>query len=206
MTTSRTPLLVVLSGPSGVGKDTVIHRLQSQLTDLDFAITATTRPPRPGEVDGKSYFFLNQDEYDAMLDRGQLLAPAEVHGYWYGAPADRIREAIEAGRDVLLKIDVQGAMHVRRRFPQAVFIFLAPASMSDLVAQLKARDTESHTDLQRRLNDAQFEMDQLPQYDYVVVNQKENVDAAVRDVCCIISAERLRVHRQPICVKVGPYG
>ncbi|GAC1635714.1 MAG: guanylate kinase [Chloroflexota bacterium] len=200
MTHKRASLLVILSGPSGVGKDTVIQRLRDRLPDIYYAVTATTRPPRSGETHGDSYYFLSQQEYDGMLDRGDLLAPAEVHGHWYGAPVDGIAAALANGRDVLLKIDVQGAMQVRRRFPQAVFIFIAPASMSALVNQLHSRETESPREFKRRVADAQFEMAQLPQYDYKVVNRHEAVEHAVEEVACIVTAERLRLHRQPIAL------
>lgn len=192
------PFLLVFSGPSGVGKDTVIRRLRDRLPDVHFAITATTRPPRPGEVEGESYYFLSQDAYDSMLDRGELLAPAEVHGNWYGAPVGKLAEALIGGQDVFLKIDVQGALQVRRRYPQAVFVFLAPPSLEDLVARLTARRTEMKGELHRRLQDATFEMAQLPHYDYVVVNHEDDVESAVESVACILRAERLRTHRQPI--------
>jgi guanylate kinase len=194
----RPPLLIVFSGPSGVGKDTVIQQLRQRTTDVQFAITATTRPIRPGEIDGLSYYFVSQREYDKMLDRGDLLAPAEVHGNWYGAPLDKIRQALASGKDILLKIDVQGAMQVRRRFPQAVFIFLAPVSFEDLVERLEQRKTEFGAELERRISDARFEMDQMPRYDYVVVNRDDDLASAVESVACIITAERLRIHRQPI--------
>jgi guanylate kinase len=192
------PLLVVLSGPSGVGKDTVLRALKGRLPDIHYAVTATTRPPRPGETEGKSYFFLNQDTYDGMLDRGELLAPAEVHGHWYGAPLPPIRRAFAAGSDLLLKIDVQGALQVRRRFPGAVFIFLAPPSLECLLDRLAIRHTESPEELERRVRDAHFEMGQLPQYDYLVVNNDSSLDSTVGQVECIVTAERLRLHRQSI--------
>jgi guanylate kinase len=191
-------MLVVLSGPSGVGKDSVIQALKERLPDIHYTVTATTRPVRPGEVDAVSYHFMTDSRYADLLDRGELLAPARVHGYWYGAPAADVRAALEAGEDVLLKIDVQGAMHLRRRLPQAVYIFLAPPSTHDLVERLRSRHTESGEVLERRLKDATFEMEQLPAYDYVVVNKEGCLEDAVEDACCIIRAERLRVRRQPI--------
>lgn len=195
---SRSPLLVVLSGPSGVGKDSVIRRLRDVLPDLHIAVTATTRAPRPGEKDGESYYFLSRSEYDAMLDRGELLAPAQVHGNWYGAPLQPLRAAFRRGEDVLLKIDVQGAIAVRRRLPQAVFLFLAPSSPHELVDRLGSRQTESEEELARRIRDAEFELAQLPHYDYCVINHEGDLDSTVGDVGCVISAERLRINRQPI--------
>jgi guanylate kinase len=200
---SRSPLLVVLSGPSGVGKDTVMDRLHDVLPDLHYAVTATTRPPRPGETHGKSYYFLTRDEYDAMLDRGELLAPAKVHGNWYGAPLQPIREAFAQGKDVLLKIDVQGAIAVRRRIPQAVFLFLAPPSPEHLVERLGSRHTESKQELARRVRDASYELAQMPHYDYCVVNHEDDLEQAVANVACVISAERLRINRQPIDLASG---
>jgi guanylate kinase len=200
---SRSPLLVVLSGPSGVGKDSVIKQLRDVLPDLHYAVTATTRAPRPGEVLGQSYFFLTRQEYDQMLDRGELLAPAQVHGNWYGAPLQPLRDAFARGKDVLLKIDVQGAIAVRRRIPQAVFLFLAPPAPEDLVDRLGSRQTESHEELSRRIRDAEFELAQLPHYDYCVVNHDQDLDATVGSVACVISAERLRISRQPIDLEFG---
>jgi guanylate kinase len=198
MSERRSPLLVILNGPSGVGKDTVISRLRREFPDVHFAVTATTRSPRPGEAHGTSYFLVTRGEYDAMLDRGDLLAPARVHGNWYGAPLGPIHQALADARDVFLKIDVQGAIQVRRRLPQAVFIFLAPPSLGDLVKRLVGRQTEDEEDFLRRLRDAEAEMAQMPQYDYVVVNRYEDIGHAVRGVACIITAERLRTQRQPI--------
>jgi guanylate kinase len=181
-----------------VGKDSVIQGLRSRHPDVHYAVTATTRPARPGEVDGESYYFRSRAVYDDLVDRGMLIAPANVHGHWYGAPLDPIQNALSEGQDVLLKIDVQGAMQVRRRFPQGVYIFLTAESMDVLVEHLKSRHTESEEDLRRRLHDAEFEMAQMPQYDYCVVNWERDLDRAVGDVSCIMEAERLRIHRQPI--------
>ncbi len=195
---TRHPLLIVFSGPSGAGKDSVIQALRRELPDLHYAVTATTRPARSGEAHGRSYYFLDRREYDALLDKGELLAPAEVHGNWYGAPLQPLREAFAAGKDVLLKIDVQGAIAVRRRFPQATFIFLAPPSLTELVHRLTSRRTEFGTQLDRRIRDAEFELAQRSQYDYIVVNRDDDLDYAVHSVACIIAAERLRTHRQPL--------
>jgi guanylate kinase len=158
----------------------------------------TTREPRPGEVLGKNYYFVSKEEYEERLGRGDLLAPAQVHGHWYGAPIESVREALQWGQDVLLKIDVQGAIQIRRRVPQAVFIFIAPPSVADLVQRLSSRHTESAAELERRIRDAEFEMAQLPSYDYLVVNREGGLAEAAQRVACIISAERMRIHRQPI--------
>jgi guanylate kinase len=181
-----------------VGKDSVIRELRRRCTDLHFAITATTRPRRSSEIPGTSYHFVTKAEYDDMLDNDQLLAPAQVHGHWYGAPIKELQKAFSLNQDVLLKIDVQGAIQVRRRLPQAVFIFLAPPTLQDLVTRLTARHTESRDELDRRLRDARFEMEQVGSYDYVVVNHDDDLDSTVQALSCIVSAERLRTHRQPI--------
>jgi guanylate kinase len=180
-----------------------MDRLHDVLPDLHYAVTATTRPPRPGETEGRSYYFLTTDEYDAMLDRGELLAPAKVHGNWYGAPLQPIRAAFAQGKDVLLKIDVQGAIAVRRRIPQAVFLFLAPPSPEHLVERLGSRQTESRQELARRIRDASFEMAQMPHYDYCVINHDDDLEQTVANVACVIAAERLRINRQPIDLGSG---
>lgn len=198
MSHSRAPLLIVLSGPSGVGKDTVMNRLQHVVTDLYFAVTATTRAPRPGEIDGRSYYFLTKEQYDDLLQRDELLAPARVHGNWYGAPLRPILAMLESGRDVLLKIDVQGALSLRRRIPQAVYLFLAPPSMEHLMERLDARRTESPEDQAQRVQDAVFEMAQVSNYDYCVVNHDDDLDGTVANVACVITAERLRVERPAV--------
>jgi guanylate kinase len=202
MNTSRIATLFVLSGPSGAGKDSVIASVRQRLGDLRFAVTATTRSPRAGEREGESYYFVTKDCYDEMIDSGDLLAPANVHGYWYGAPLGPIRDALAAGVDVLLKIDVQGAMQIKRALPQAVYIFLMTPTFDDLVARLTARHTEVHEELARRIKDASFEVAQQPQYDYCIVNQFEDLDRAVGDLESIVRAERLRIHRQPITLEV----
>jgi guanylate kinase len=201
MTGGHIPTLFILSGPSGAGKDSVIRELRQHHSDLHYAVTATTRGMRPGEVDGCSYVFMDTATYNARIDAGELLAPANVHGNWYGAPLDPIRDALSSGQDVLLKIDVQGAMQVKRLLPQAVYIFLTAPSFDDLVDRLRYRHTESGEELARRIQDAKFEVAQMPQYDYCVINRLHGLSTAVDDVACIISAERLRVHRQPISFK-----
>jgi guanylate kinase len=197
---ANSALLFVLSGPSGVGKDSVIDRLKACSFPLHYIVTVTTRPPRPGEVHGVDYFFAEGGELDRMAERGELLESAVVHGYKYGTPRAQVREALGAGRDVLLEIDVQGAAQVRRKAPDAVFIFLAPAKVDELVDRLRARGTESGPELDRRLRDVQDEMSDLPHYDYVVVNHRDRLDDAVEQVKAIISAEHCRVQRRRIAL------
>jgi len=191
-------LLFVLSGPSGVGKDAAIQGLKASGFAIHHAITATTRTPRPTERHGVDYFFYDNAEFVEMLGRGDLLESAVVFGKLYGTPKQQVREQLENGKDVLLKIDVQGARQVKSRVPNAVFIFLAPPSIDDLVQRLKQRRTESEAEMAIRVQNAYVEMGALETYDYVVVNQQNRLEEAVRQVGCIIEAERCRVHRRAI--------
>jgi guanylate kinase len=195
-------MLMVLSGPSGVGKDSVLRYLRSRVPDVCVPVTATTRPPRPGEVPGKSYYFLSQAEFDARLKAGELLAAARVHGNWYGLPVEELREPVGSGQDVIVKIDVQGAMDIKRRLPQAVFVFLAPPSFEELVRRLQERNTESPETLKRRVADAHFEMQHCREYDYRVVNGPDGPECAADRIACIVAAERLRIQRHPIVLPI----
>jgi guanylate kinase len=195
---TESPLLVVLSGPSGVGKDTVIQEIKQSGFGIHHVVTATTRGPRPAEVHGEDYYFLSQDEFSRMIDENAFLEYAEVHGNRYGTPLQEVRDAFARGEDALLKIDVQGGLQVKRRLPQAVFVFLAPPSLDELLGRLKGRHTESADELARRTRDAYFEMAQRDAYDYVIVNQDYCVGRAAEQLKCIVTAEKIRIHRQPI--------
>jgi guanylate kinase len=194
----RPGLLVVLSGPSGVGKDALIAALQHRGTPLTKVVTATTRPMRPGEVNGRDYHFLRPEEFARWRDEGKLLEWAEVYGPSYGTPVDEVRQALARGETVLLKIDVQGAAQVKQRAPSAVFIFLGPGSFDELVQRLAGRQTETPAAFQRRIEQAREELRQLPAYDYLVVNRTGALEHAVAQVEAILAAERLRVHPRPI--------
>jgi len=194
----RSPMLMVLSGPSGAGKDAVLQHLRVRRPDVHYAVSVTTRRPRPGEIPGISYDFVSPEEYHHLKDRGELLAADCVHGNWYGVPIPQIRSALQLGRDVLLKIDVQGAAEVRNRLPHSVSIFLAPPSFEEISTRLMQRRTESPTEFDRRVNDARSEMAQISRYDYVVLNPAGALGSAVSDIECIITAERHRVHREPV--------
>ena len=189
----RRGLLVVLSGPSGVGKDVAIARLKQQGFAIHYVVTATTRPRRPNERHGVDYFFLSGEEFEDLIARDELLEWSWVHGNLYGPPLAQVRAKVAEGMDVLLKIDVQGAAKVRERVRDAVFIFLAPPSIEELVERLRARRTESEQELEVRVANAYKEMAALPAYDYVVVNFADRLDQAVDHIRCIITAERLRV-------------
>lgn len=187
------PLLVVLSGPSGVGKDAVLNELRAMDRPWHFAVTATTRAMRPGERDGVDYIFLEQDTFARMQERDEFLECAEVYGRWYGVPRSQARDALRAGRDVFLKIDVQGAATIRRMAPEALLIFLMPPSMEELRERLAGRMTESAEELERRLHTAEEEMAQVRHFDYRVVNQQGQLERAVAEVDSIVAAERCRV-------------
>ncbi len=186
------PLLVVLSGPSGVGKDAVLGELRKMDRPWHFAVTATTRPMRPGERDGLDYIFLEADTFDRMRERDQFLECAEVYGRWYGVPRSQARDALRSGKDVFLKIDVQGAATIRKMAQEALLIFLIPPTVDDLRTRLQGRMTESGADLERRLHTAQEELSRIHEFDYRVINADGHLDQAVADIDSIIVAEKCR--------------
>lgn len=186
-------LLFVLSAPSGAGKDTVIQALQEQGADFMVVPSMTTRAPRPGESEGKPYYFVDQEHFQRMVANNELLEHALVHGNWYGQPRQPIRDNLNAGKDVLLKIDVQGATTVRRLIPQAIFIFLHPGSSEELVYRLAIRSTETAEELQQRLRNAQIELAEQHWYDYLIFNRRGRLQEAVDDLRAIMRAEHCRV-------------
>lgn len=172
-----------------------MRRLRERMPELATPVTMTTRPPRVDETSGKNYFFVSLEEFESRKLAGELLAVADVHGWWYGAPREQVEAPLRRGSDVMLKVDVRGAEDVRRRFREAVLIFLAPPSLEDLEARLTSRRSESVEQRSRRMSDARQEMAQAAHYDYVVVNGAGDVEAAVDNVMCIVKAERLRIAR-----------
>jgi guanylate kinase len=185
-------LLFVLSAPSGTGKDSVINALKEQGADFYVVASVTTRPPRPDESEGNPYHFISEERFKQLVDEDELLEYANVHGNWYGQPRKAIRENLKAGRDVLLKIDVQGAATVRSKVPQAIFIFLVPGSLDELAERLTQRDTETPEERARRLADARKEMEQRYQYDYLIVNRQNCLQEAVEQLRAIMLAEHAR--------------
>lgn len=198
---SRTGLLVVLSGPSGVGKDAVIAGLERNHFPFTRIVTATTRAIRPGEVEGQSYHFLTPDEFTHWRDGGKLLEWATYGQAFYGTPLESVHQALARGETVLLKIEVQGAAQVRQKAPDAVSIFLGPGSFEELARRLHRRGTESPEAFDRRIQQAREELSQLPNYDYLVINRDGGLECAIEQVEAIITAERLRVHQRPIRVR-----
>ncbi|MBI2856205.1 MAG: guanylate kinase [Chloroflexi bacterium] len=185
------PLLVVLSGPSGVGKDSVLRQLQRLGRNWHFTVTATTRAQRPLEADGVDYLFLDRDIFHQMLREGEFLECAQVYGNWYGVPRSQVRDALDTGRDVIIKADVQGAATIRSIVPGGVFIFLMPPSPQELERRLRERKTETTPDLELRIRTAMEELEQLPLFDYVVVN--DELDDAASQIDAIITAEKCRI-------------
>jgi guanylate kinase len=193
-------LLVVISGPSGVGKDSVLRGLKEQGLPFRFVPTMNTRPKRADEVDGVDYFFVTTAEFVTLLEQGELLEHAVVYGDYKGIPKKPIREALESGQDVVLRVDVQGAATLKRLIPEAIFIFLTARNEDELVARLQNRKTESVESLRIRIATAREELQRIPEFDYVVVNQADRLAEAVQDVIGIIRAEHCRV--QPRVVKL----
>ena len=187
------PILVVLSGLSGVGKDAVLNRLRQSSCPLEFVVTVTTRAKRPNEKDGIHYRFVSKNEFQKLIDGNELLEWANVYGNYYGVPREPVRQALDTGQDVIVKVDVQGAATIKKILPEAVFIFLAPPSMEEVILRLKQRRTETPSDLDLRLKTAEEEMEKLPLFDYMVINRQGEIDHAVADIESIINAEKCRV-------------
>lgn len=192
------PLLVVLSGPSGVGKDVALIQLKTSGAPYYFTVTATTRPKRPAEREGVDYIFLSSEQFRDLVDRHELLEWAQVYGNFYGVPTSQVREALARGQDTIVKVDVQGAATIKKLAPDAVFIFLAPPDLATLEQRLRLRMTEDGHNLAVRLKTAEAEMAQLPLFDYVVVNRDGQLEAAVHEIQAIIQAEKCRVRPRTI--------
>lgn len=187
-------LLIVLSGPSGVGKGTVRKELFSQPdTAFEYSVSATTRLPREGEVNGIDYFFKSREEFEEMIKQDQLLEYAEFVGNYYGTPVEYVRETLDAGKDVFLEIEVQGASQVRSKFPEGLFIFLAPPSLSELENRIVTRGTETVDIIKGRMRAAREEIEMMELYDYVVEN--DHVENAAERVKAIVVAEHCRRER-----------
>jgi guanylate kinase len=185
------PLLLVLSGPSGVGKDSVLRQLMDIGHNWHFTVTATTRSQRPVEKDGVDYLFLDRDSFNQMVLEGDFLECAEVYGNWYGVPRKQVTDALNKGMNVIIKADVQGAATIKEAVPDAIFIFLMPPSPEELERRLRERKTETTPDLELRIRTALDELSQLPLFDYVVVN--DDLESAVKRIDAIVTAEKCRI-------------
>jgi guanylate kinase len=190
----RPPLLVVISGPSGAGKDVLVQRLKKQGVPFHFVVTATTRPKRTHEVEGVDYIFVSMSEFAEMIEQQALIEYAIVYGDYKGIPKQQVRDALASGKDVVMRLDVQGAATVRRLAPEAVLIFVTAPTEEELVYRLQARKTESSEQLKIRIATSRQEMKRMQEFDYVVVNRHKRLDEAARQVVSIIEAEHSRVH------------
>jgi guanylate kinase len=188
------PRVFVLSGPSAGGKDSALLRLRQEQVPMHIVVTFTTRPPRDTETDGVEYRFVSREQFEALLARGEFLEHTEYAGNLYGTPKGSVRDALERGEDVLLKIEVEGAAAVRQQIPSAVHIFITPPSLAELEWRMRGRRTESEESLRRRLETAARELARIPEYDYLVVNHRDRLDDAVAEIRHIIAAERCRVN------------
>jgi guanylate kinase len=187
------PLLVVVSGPSGVGKDAALAELKKLDRPWHFAVTATTRPQRPEERDGIDYIFLDNDTFLKMKERDEFLECAQVYGRWYGVPRSQVRRGLHDGLDVILKVDVQGAATIRRLAPEAVFIFMVPGYFDELPRRLAQRMTESSPEMELRLAVAREELARAEEFEYRVVNRDNRLDQAIADIDAIVTAEKCRI-------------
>jgi guanylate kinase len=196
--TKRKPLLFVLSGPSGVGKDAVLNYLKTSCPAIKFVTTMTTRARRPNEKDGIDYHFVGKEEFERLLKNDELLEWAKVYDNFYGVSKEAVRQPLQQGFDVMVKVDIQGAAAYKNFAPEAVLIFLAPPSFEELAARLKQRYTETPESLATRLNACAGEMAQLPKFDYAVVNHRNQIERAVNDIKAIITAEKCRVSQREV--------
>jgi guanylate kinase len=192
------PLLVVLSGPAGVGKDSVLHRLHELGLPFHYTVTATTRAPRAGERHGHDYFFYTREQFMAMIERGQLLEHATVYDHLYGVPKGPVRDALRRGQDVIVRTDIQGAASIRAQAPGATLIFVQPPSFESLAARLRERSADSAAQIALRLAKAREEMAALSRFDYAVVNEDGGLERCVETIVAITTAERCRIHRLPV--------
>ena len=195
---SPNPLLIVISGPSGVGKDSVLEEMKARGLPFHFVITATTRPPRSDEVDGVDYFFLSQDEFARMIDEGELLEYAVVYKDYKGIPKSQVREALASGKNVIMRIDVQGAETVRQLAEDALLIFLTPQNEEELINRLKKRNTETKESLKLRIATTRQEYKKIDLFDYIVVNKDDLLNETVDTIEAIIQAEQHRVHQRVV--------
>jgi len=194
----KRPLLIVLSGASGAGKDAILTRMKELDYPLQYITTVTTRPRRAKERDNVDYHFISMERFQEMIAGNELLEWANVYGNWYGVPNQPVKQALDKVQDIIVKVDVQGAASIRKILPQAVFIFLMPPSMEELALRLKKRHTEPPFDLALRLKTAEEEIKQLPLFDYMVVNKPDEIDLAVSQIKAIITVEKCRVNPREI--------
>ena len=186
-------LLIVISAPSGTGKTTLTHMLLKEFPDMEFSVSYTTRKPRPGEVNGKDYFFVDRETFEKMVEEGDFLEWAEVYGNLYGTSKSQVLKALNEGKDILLDIDTQGALQVKKNFPEAVLIFILPPSFKELERRLRSRGTDDEETIEKRLRIARKEVERAPLYDYIVVN--DVLENAYEKLRSIVIAEKCKTER-----------
>ncbi|MFM9330203.1 guanylate kinase [Paenibacillus mesotrionivorans] len=199
MTNKNRGILLVLSGPSGVGKGTVCNALRKMGTELVYSVSATTRTPREGEVHGVNYFFKSREEFSSMIESDDLLEYAEYCGNYYGTPREFVEDTLASGQDIILEIEVQGALKVKNKFPEGVFIFLLPPSLDELQSRIVTRGTETEDVIKSRMSIARDELRLIEHYDYAIVN--DQVEAACHRIQAILTAERCRKERMVTTIK-----
>jgi guanylate kinase len=192
------PLLIVMSGPSGVGKDTIVQHLQKRDVPFHFVVTVASRSARPGEVNGVDYHFVSTAEFTRMIEDDELLEYAVVYGEYKGVPKDQVRQAFSSGKDVIMRLDVQGAARIRQLAPEAVLVFIIAGSEEELLQRLHARQTENQEAINTRVATARQELQRIGEFDYCVVNPQGHVDAAVDGILAIINAEHTRVRQRQV--------
>jgi guanylate kinase len=194
------PLLIVISGPSGAGKDTVVQRMKERGLPFHFVVTATTRPMRPNEVHGKDYWFVSKEEFARMIDNDELIEYAIVYSDYKGIPKQQVRNALASGKDVVMRLDVQGAETVRKLAPEAVLIFITVEDENEMVGRLRERKTESAEELALRIATARKELQRIEAFDYVVVNRNYKLEEAVDAIRSIIISEHQRVKQRTVAL------
>ncbi|MFW5713802.1 MAG: guanylate kinase [Brevefilum sp.] len=192
------PLLMVISGPSGIGKDTVVDGLKRRDLPFHFVITATSRPPRENEVPGEDYFFYSKEKFEKMIEHGEFLEHAWVYSAYKGVPKSQVREALKSGEDVVMRLDVQGAETVRELCPDAILVFLTAESKEEWLQRLKNRRSETDDELKLRIDTAREEYEKLDIFDYIVINKEDALDHTLDVIESIISTEHHRVHPREV--------
>ena len=188
-------VLIVISGPSGGGKGTVVRRVREMLPDIGFSVSATTRAPREGETDGSDYHFIGKDRFCEMIENGEMLEHTVYCGNYYGTPRSEVEKVIGSGRDIILEIEVDGASQIKKKFPDAVTLMLIPPTLSELEKRLRGRGSETEDTVASRLSRAAEEIKLADIYDYVVVNECDDIDGSASVICSILTAEHHRSSR-----------
>lgn len=194
----RRPRVFVVSGPSGVGKDAVIQSMREKLPEYHYAVTATTRSRRPGEIDGVHYHFMEREQFERLVEQGEFLEHAVVYGNLYGVPKQRVRSALASGQSVIIKVDVQGARTIRKIIPEAVLIFIAPPSMSELLHRLRDRKSDDLDVVIRRLNTATQELTAAWDFDYLIINETNRLNETVENIATVLHGESFRINQREI--------